>query len=604
MKLRQSPFVRLVPFLLRRQTAPLALLGPLLLIGIGMQLLRPWPMKAVLDGLFFGAALPLLPEGVPDRNDPLPFLAACCAAVVLFAAVDAVAGYLQVMVAARCGQKAVQRIRSALVQKVQALDLAFHRRRGSGDLLLRVTGDVAMLREVLLTGLLDIARNALVVGGMLAVMFALDATLTLVALGVVPPLFLLVHFLTPSIRRAVRKQRESEGQLACDVSEALGALAVVQSFGLEQRAKERIKQRDRRSGRAGLRARRLEASLGRTAEILLASGVAVVIGLGSWRALAGRLTPGDLVVFASYVRGLYKPIRSIAARAARLAKAQACAQRVVEVLDWEPSVRDRPGARPAPPFRGAVSFENVRFRYHPDEPVLEGVDAAIAPGEKVALVGRSGAGKTTLALMVPRLHDPEEGVVRIDGHDVRDFTLASLRRQVGLVLQETVLLRGTIAENIAIARPDAPRARIEEAAERAGCLEFIRRLPRGLDTEVGERGATLSGGQARRISLARVLLLDPPIVLLDEPLTGVDALIERSLTESLLRALEGRTVLLIAHRFSALPLLDRILVLDGGRIAEQGRHDELLAAGGLYAKLHAARGELDEIGRRPAEMRR
>lgn len=591
-----SVFRRLLPFLVKRQQGSLALLVPLLLIGVAMQLLRPWPMKVVLDVVFFDTRLPYIPDALltPEHQTLLVVLAS--AAIVVFAVVDALATWFLVMISARVSQQAVARVRSAIVDRIQAMTLVEHRRRSVGDLIMRVTGDVGMLREFILSGGLDVLRNSILLVGMVLMMLLLDWRLTLVALLVAPPLMLAMRVVTPSIKDAVKKQREKEGVLATDVSEAIAAIPVVQAFNLEGRTRERLKRQNRSSGRAGMRARRLEASLGRTAELVLAVGLAVVLGYGVHRAQqGGALTPGDLVLFTSYVRGLYKPLRGITGRAARLAKASACAARVVEVLDHKPTIQDRPDALEAPRFAGRIDLRRVAFAYNPAEPVLSGVDVTIAAGSFVALVGRSGAGKTTLALLLARLIDPDRGEVRLDRQDIREFTLASVRRQVGLVLQDTILMRGTIAENIAIARPEADAEAIVAAARAAGCDEFIRGLQHGYDTLVGERGATLSGGQARRISLARVLLLDPPVVVLDEPMTGLDAIAEAEVSDNLRRLLRGRTVVLIAHRFTMLQDADQVLVLDGGRIAEAGTHEELLQAAGLYRRLHDARGEGDAI---------
>ena len=595
MKIRASTYWRLMPFLTKRQRGPLLMLIPLVLTGIIMQLLRPWPMKLVLDGLFFGYTSRFVPEWLTAPDRTTEYLIACCSAIVLFATIDAVATYFQVLISARAGQKAVQRIRAAVVDRIQSLDLQYHRKSGLGDLLMRTTGDVALLREILLTGVTEVARSLLVVVGMLLVMFLLDFRLTLTALAVLPPLVLAIRLITPSIRTAVKKQREKEGLLATDVSEALQAISVVQSYAIEDRASEKIRRQNRSSGRAGLTAKRLEASLGRTAEILLACGLAVILGLGALRALDGRLTPGDLVVFASYVRGFYKPLRNIANRTARLAKAGACAERIVEILDLEPEIQDLPGAVTAPVFRGELRLEQVEFGYEKNQPVLQGIDLSIKPGEFVALVGRSGAGKSTIAHLIPRLLEPDSGKVLIDGRDIREFTLESLRRQVGLVSQDTILLRGTILENLAIARPDAGEDELLQAAREAGADQFIRDLPDGYETMVGERGSTLSGGQARRIALARMLLKNPPVVVLDEPLVALDAELEQEVSQSLRRVLNGRTTLLIAHRFTLLPNADQILVIDQGRIVEQGRHAELIASDGLYRRLYEARDRKEQI---------
>lgn len=577
--------MRLLPYLVRRQKPLLLALPPLVAVGIVTQLLRPWPMKVVLDGLFFDAPLRFVPQAWLHDERPVRLLVACCATVVGLALIEAVAGYFRALISARAGHKAVQRIRADLVDRLQGLDLDYHRSHGLGDSLLRVTGDVALLRELLLDGMVEIGRNASVVIAMVAVMALVDLPLTLTALAVVPALLLIVKALTPAIESAVKKQRKKEGVLATDVSEALAALPVVQSFGLEQRTRERIKTQNRSSARAGLRTTRLEASLGSFAELVLAGGTAAVLSYGAWRALSGHLTPGDLVVFTSYVRALYKPVRGIASRSARIAKASACASRILEILELRPRIHDAADAKPLVVTHGTIELRQVAFAYRDAERVLDGIDLAIAPGEHVALVGRSGVGKTTLGMMLARFHDPQSGVVAIDGQDLRGVTLRSLREQVGVVSQETVLLRGSIAENIAIARPDASADEIEDVARLAGAHAFIERFEHGYDTVVGERGATLSGGQARRIALARVLLKRAPIVVLDEPMTGLDAEVEAEVSRQLLTHLRGTTVIVIAHHASLLPYVDRAVVLDDGRVLEDGTHAALLERGGLYARL-------------------
>lgn len=563
------------------------LLGGAIACGLGavaMQLLRPWPLKLVFDRILLPTEAGGLAVGLLDGLSSDRLLMALCAGLLGIALVWGLLSYGQVFLTARAGQGLVFGLRERAHAHLQRLSLGFHQRRRKGDLLMRLTGDINVLRDMMVDALVQGVTAVLLLGTMLTLLLVMDWRLALVVVALLPALAATTFRFSGRIREAAQRQRKQEGRIASAVSETLHGVRLIQAFSAERVRDKLFRRGNRRSLRAGLRTTRLEASMARIIELLLAAGTAAVFWYGVRRVQAGALSAGDLLVFISYAHSSFKPLRRLARVSSRTAKAVVCAGRVRELLREPAEVRDRPGAKALRRCRGEIRFDRVRFAYPGGDRVLNRIDLAVEPGSFVGIVGPSGAGKSTLLALLLRLFDPQRGRVRIDGKDIRRYRLASLRAQMAVVMQEPFLFGDTVRENLAFGRPGASEIEVVRAAKLADAYGFVARLPEGIDTPISEAGTSLSAGQRQRLAIARAFLRQAPILLLDEPATGLDAASERKVAAALDRLRADRTTLMVSHKLAAVSAADQILVVDRGRIRERGDHAGLLAAGGWYAR--------------------
>lgn len=545
-------------------------------------LAAPWPLKLAIDRVVGDHA----GRFSLTRADAL-LLAAIVGLVLAIAAVDAVSSYYSDFWLNRSGERIVHDLRVATYAHLQRLSLAFHSSRAKGDLVTRITGDVNAVGTLFAESFGTLAQAVLVLAGMLVVSLLLDPGLALAAFLVTPVLFETTVHYQRRIQLMARRQRAKEGEIASLANEALSAMAVVKAFGTERFEHDRVLRRSEERLEVGVAVSRVEARFSGLTDVLGAVATALVLGLGVVRVSAGLLTPGELVVFVSYTNRLYRPLRDIARQSSRIARSMARLERIGEILASEQVLPDRVGAHGAGRARGEVQLAAVSFGYSPDRPALRGVDLQIAAGERLALVGPSGAGKSTVGALVARFYDPAGGRVLIDERDARDCSLRWLREQVGVLLQDTILFSGTVADNIAYGVRAEP-ATIVAAATAAGAAEFIATLPDGYDTVLDPGGGGLSGGQRQRIGIARVLLRNPPILILDEPTTGLDSDSEAQVLAGLTALVAGRTTIIITHSAALARTADRIAVLDCGRLVEAGTPNELRERAGWFSRQAAA----------------
>lgn len=553
-------------------------------------LLEPWTMQIIFDGVLLQDPVVIFALDISGwlNGDRMKLLMLGAGAVLVLAAVRGQLYYNQRVLTATSGIDVVMAIRRQLFEHMQSLSLDYHHRARTGDLMMRMTGDIVMLREMVVAALVTIFTQGLVLISILAIMLYLNVRLTLIAAAVCPLLLVILSVFRLRLVAAARKQRKREGQLASAAHEGLDSVHLVQAYTAEKHEAARFKQLNKRSLQSGVRVTRVEAQLNRAVQIALAVGICLFLWLGSQDVIAGRLTPGQLLVFVAYLRGLYRPLRDISKLTQRMAKASACGDRVIEVLDEVPTIQDPPVPKILKRVRGEISLRGVTLQYRRGAAALRGIDLEVNRREHVALVGPTGSGKTSILSLIPRFYDPNEGEVRIDGVDVREIRLRSLRRQISLLPQSAVVTGATIRENIAYGAIGTKRNQPEDediraAARAANADEFILALPKGYDTVVGERGSTLSGGQRQRIAIARALLRRAPILLLDEPTTGLDPISGQAVLEALRTLTRKRTTLVVAHHLSTILQADRIVFLEAGRILEQGSHEDLLRQGDRYA---------------------
>ena len=553
----------------------------------GILLMLPWPLKSIIDNVIF--LRPLAPWLIGVLPDPathrMALLDVLALIMLVLGALDALLVYRGNRLFLDAGQRVVFAIRFDLFAHLQRLSLAFHRRQRAGELMTRLDGDVKQLQDFIAAIGIDLVPHTLTILGMATVMLVIDWRYALIALSVTPVLVWITRFYTGRLRRELRQVRRHEGTLSGVAQEILSSVQIVQAFSRERHEDDRFTAHAGRSLEASLRANAVQSQFMPAMNLAIAVATGAIAWYGAARVIRGALTPGELLIFLAYLRGIATPARQLAKTGRIFGRAAVALERIAECRAEQPTVIDRPGALLPAQRARHIAFRDVSFGYHPDQDVLHGISFALEPGRTVALVGATGSGKSTIASLIPRFYDPTAGAVLLDGTDLRDLSLAYLRRQVALVLQDPVLFQATVWENIAYGRDGAGRADAMAAAEAVGIADLVAALPHGFDTMVSERGLSLSGGQRQCIAIARAMLSEAPIVILDEPSSSLDGGTEQRLMLALDRLAERRAALVIAHRLSTVRNADEILVLDRGRIVQRGSHDALLAKGGAYTTL-------------------
>ncbi len=587
---------RLIRQLLRPYRGWLVIILVAMLVQTAMSLAAPWPLKIILDNVV-GTHKP--PEWLAAlhigalHGSPLELAAIAAIGTLLIAVFSAVASYIENYYTESVAQWVAYDLRNRLYAHLQRLSLAYYDSHRLGTILSTVIDDVKTIQAFASSGTLGILVDLLTIVGMLGIMFWLNWDFALIAVAVTPFLLMFVMRFNGAVKRATHEVRRHQSDIMAVVQQGLESERVVKAFGTQDIEQGRLMDVSRAAVDAALAARRVKSLISPAVSVTVALCTGFVLYRGTALVLAGGMTLGELTVFLAYLSKFFKPVQDLAKMSNTLAQTAVAVERIQTILDTDATLPERPdGHAPAPDaMRGEIELDQVAFGYDAESPVLKGVSFCIAPGQSVGVVGTTGGGKSTIVSLIPRFYDVCEGSVRIDGVDVRDYKLDALRRGIGFVLQDTVLFRGTVRENIAYGNPEATEAEIVAAATRANAHEFIARMPHGYDTLVGERGLTLSGGQRQRIGIARAILRRTPILILDEPTAALDTESERLVIDALGELMKGRTVITIAHRLSTIRRADTILVLKDGLVAEQGTHEGLLAQGGVYAELYRAQGE-------------
>ena len=566
----------------------------------GFELLKPWPLQIVIDYVLGGKPPPGIAPLDPLFSLPAPLLllVACIGLVIVNLGASALT-LLHNYTTIRVGQNMVNDLRSDLYAHLQRLSLAYHSRQRVGDLMYRITADSFAVQTMIMNGVLPILSAVILLAGMLIVLFPMDPLLTLLALTIVPILFGLISAFNRKIVEVATEVRDADARVYSLVQWGIAAIKVVQAFTKEEEEHRRFMGASRESLRATLRLYNWQTLYSGAVSVVIAGGTAIVVYAGARAVMSGTLSLGQLIIFVSYLAQLYDPINKITQSWGLIAGARVGASRVFEVLDTEPDLKNGSRQFPSQGTRGAIAWDNVSFRYRPDTPVLNEINLTVEAGMRVAIVGQTGAGKSTMLGLLPRFFDPTSGRVAIDGVDIREYQIPSLRRQIGMVLQPPLIFPLSVADNIAYGRPGADHAAIEEAARLARIHDTIARMPEGYQTQLGEAGVILSEGEKQRITIARALLRDAPILILDEPTSALDVETEALVMEAVERLMQGRTTFIIAHRLSTVNRCDRILVLRDGIIAEQGTLPELLRLGGIFSDYYRTQFVQEARSERP-----
>jgi len=585
----QGTMLTLVRELIRPYRGWLVVVFAAMMVETLMSLAAPWPLKLILDDALGNHRLPDWLTWAHDYGIGRHTLGVALFAgivTVVIATLSAVATYIDNYYTESIGQWVANDLRVRIYEHLHRLSLAYYDQAQTGALMSTITNDVSTVQSFASSSTLSILVDMMTIVGMLGLMFWLDWDFALIAVGVTPFLLLFVMRFKKAVKDATRNVRKRQSDIVAVVQQGLGSVRVVQAFGRQDLETERMAQASQATVEAALAARRIKSLLSPVVTVVVALCTGFVLWRGTMVVMAGAMTIGALTVFLAYLSKFFKPVQDLAKMTNTIAQTSVGLERIQKILAADEVIVERADAVDPGPLRGEVAFEHVAFGYGAEAPVLRDVNFTIRAGQVVGIVGPTGGGKSTVVSLIPRFYDATGGRVLIDGADIRGYTLAGLRRQIGFVLQETVLFSGTVRENIAYGRPAATADEIVAAAKLANADEFIARMPHGYDTMVGERGDTLSGGQRQRIGIARALIRNTPIMILDEPTAALDTESERLVIEGLERLMKGRTVIMIAHRLSTIRDADKIIVLKDGVVAEEGTNDELLARGGIYAELH------------------
>ncbi|MDQ7065578.1 MAG: ABC transporter ATP-binding protein [candidate division KSB1 bacterium] len=558
-----------------------------LLMSTALSLLAPWPLKLILDYVILGYPLPeqagFVTQWISDSPESLLLALAVAFFVIRFT--QSFVSYLYKIGAAIVGSRMVAEFRERLFNHLQGLSLSFHAASSSGDIVYRLTNDISQVRMLLIRVPQQLIQRSLVMISYIGMMTMLNVKLSLIAFSVIPVIYYFNRRFGVGVQEATLEKRSKESEVTSIITENITTMALIQAYGLEESQQMRFAAENQQSLESGVRALKYSKLYRRVNSVLISIGTSLVLYFGGNLALDGVLLPGTVVLFVSYLKNLYGPLDKFAEMLLGIARSQVACDRLLELLECDMVIEDAKDARPAPPFKGKVEFKDVSFAYIDNEEVLKNINFVVQPGETVALVGYSGAGKSTLISLLLRFYDPQTGEIRIDGANVRRYELKSLRNQITILLQDAPLFNMTVRENIAFGKFDATEEEIITAAKRAQAHEFILQLPKGYDTRISEGGSNLSGGQRQRINIARAIIRNTPIVILDEPVSALDAETEAKVNQAIHELTNGKTTFIVAHKFSTIVRADKILVLEKGELVGFGRHEELLETSPVYREL-------------------
>jgi subfamily B ATP-binding cassette protein MsbA len=582
--------IRLIRELLRPYRGQLVIILLAMLVETASSLASPWPLKVIIDNVVGNHKLPHgldeIVRPMLEHGNKLRVAGLAALAFVLIALLGALASYIDNYYTESVGQWVANDLRLKTYHHLQRLSLGYYNTHETGSLLSTITTDIATIQDFASSSTLNILVDMLTIVSMLGLMFWLNWDFTLIAVAVTPFMLFFISRFKKAVKKATHEVRKEQADIVAVVQQGLESMQVVKAFGRQDMEQQALADVSHATVVAALKARRVKSMLSPIVTITVAFCTAIVLWRGAALILAGAMTVGALTVYLSYLSKFFKPVKDLATTTNAIAQAAVGVERVQAILETDTILPERPDAFEPRFLKGDIAFEHVAFGYLEDEPVLKDVNFTIEAGQLVGVVGPTGSGKSTVVSLIPRFYDVKSGTVKIDGRDVRDYKVHPLRDQIGYVLQDTVLFHGSILDNIAFGRPNATRDEIVDAAKLANADEFIARMPKGYDTMVGERGCTLSGGQRQRIGIARVMVRNSPILLLDEPTAALDSESEKLVIEALERLMKGRTVITIAHRLSTIRDADKIIVIAGGVVAESGNHDQLMALNGIYADLH------------------